>query len=84
LQPLADLILKQELFRESALADPQLLDDLAAPFLGENVPTPVEAWAGATDIVAETISDHADVRRVAREKALQWGVLRSEKIEGRS
>ena len=40
-----------------------------------------EAWAGARDIVAETISDHAEVRRATREKALQWGALRSEKIE---
>ncbi len=31
--------------------------------------------------MAETISDHADVRRLTREKALQWGVLRSKKAE---
>lgn len=81
LQPLADLILKQELYKETGKSSAQLLDEMAAPFLGEKVPTASEAWAGAADIVAETISDHAEVRRVAREKALQWGVLRSEKIE---
>jgi uncharacterized protein len=84
LQPLADLILKQDLFRGLSATGEQLLDELAVPFLGENVPTAVEAWAGAADIVAETISDHAEVRRVAREKALQWGLLHSEKIEDAS
>jgi uncharacterized protein len=74
LQPLAELILKQERSRQS-------LDELARPFLNENVANLEEAWAGARDILAETISDHADVRRLTREKALQWAVLRSEKIE---
>ncbi len=59
----------------------QTLEQLATPFLNENVPTVEEAWAGARDIVAEAISDHAEVRRVTREKALQWGVLHSEKVE---
>jgi uncharacterized protein len=74
LQPLAELILKQDRVRLS-------LDELARPFLNENVGNLEEAWAGARDIVAETISDHAEVRRQTREKALHWAVLRSEKIE---
>jgi uncharacterized protein len=73
LQPLADLVLKQARTRES-------LDQLAAPFLGESVPTSQDAWSGARDIVAETISDHAGVRRLTREKAQQWGVLRCQKL----
>jgi len=74
LQPLADLILEQ--------AHPSAsLVELAAPFLRDDVPTIQEAWAGACDIVAETVSDHPDVRRLTREKALKWGGLGSEKIE---
>ncbi len=75
LQPLADLILQQ-------LRTPKAADDLAAPFLNENVPSDEDAWAGARDIVAETISDHPEVRRQTREKALQWGTQRAEKIDG--
>ena len=40
-----------------------------------------EALAGARDITAETISDHPEVRRQTREKAMQWGSFRTEKIE---
>ena len=40
-----------------------------------------EALAGARDIVAETISDHAEVRASTRRKAMQFGILASEKIE---
>jgi len=75
LQPLADLILQQ--------ADPgRPLHQIAAPFLNEQVPTSSEAWAGARDIVAEAISDHPEVRRRTREKALQWGTACAGKIEG--
>jgi len=73
LQGLADLILQQAHVEES-------LDQIAQPYLSENVPGSEEAWVGARDIVAETISDHAEVRRITREKALQWGVLHCEKI----
>lgn len=74
LQPLADLILQQARTNER-------LEALAAPYLNEQVATVEEAWAGASDIVAEAISDHPDVRRVTREKAMQFAALRSEKIE---
>jgi len=74
LQPLADMILAQAHVEGS-------LEQLAAPFLKEEVPTSEDAWAGARDIVAETISDHPEVRRMTREKALQWGTQRCEKIE---
>ncbi len=71
---LAELVLKQARTRQS-------LTDIAKPYLNEQVSTIEEAWAGARDIVAEAISDHAEVRRVTREKALQWGVLRCQKVE---
>lgn len=74
LQGLADWILQQPLTKTPLAA-------IAKPFLNDQVPTLEDAWAGARDIVAETISEHAEVRRVTREKALKWGVLRCEKID---
>jgi protein Tex len=73
LQGLADLIMKQP--RQTGS-----LADLAAPYLNEQVLSVEEAWAGARDILAEVVSDHTDVRRLTREKAMQWGVLRVEKV----
>jgi protein Tex len=75
LQGLADWILQQPLTRSP-------LEDIAQPFLNEHIPDVDSAWAGARDIVAEIISDHAEVRRITREKALQWGVLKVERLEG--
>jgi protein Tex len=72
---LADLILQQILTRES-------LEDLSRPYLNEKVPDTEHAYAGARDIVAETISDHPEIRQAVREKALQWGSLHSQLIEG--
>ncbi len=73
LQPLADLILRQARPAES-------MDALAQPYLSEEIPDAEVAWAGARDIVAETISDHAEVRRRTRQKALEWAVIQAEKI----
>jgi uncharacterized protein len=73
LQPLADLIARQVRTRETAA-------QLTAPFVNDAVPTVEDALAGARDIVAEAISDHADIRRVTRDGALRWGTLRCEKI----
>ena len=72
LEPLADLILAQG--RGSGHPE-----KLAQRFLSDAVPSVEEALAGARDIVAETISDHAEVRRQTRERAFQHGSLRSEK-----
>jgi len=74
LQGLADLILQQP--RTS-----RMVAQLAAPFLTPEVPTVDEALAGARDIVAETISDHPEVRQMTRERALEWGALRAKKAE---
>ena len=71
---LADLILQQA---STALG----LAELAAPYLNENVPGIEEAWAGARDIVAESISDHPEVRQQVRAKGLLWGSLHSEKVD---
>ena len=74
LEPLAELILAQPLTHES-------LDQLASPYLSDDVPTPEDAWAGARDIVAETISDDAEVRQAARQLAMERGYLGSELTE---
>ncbi|MFQ5399141.1 MAG: Tex family protein [Anaerolineae bacterium] len=74
LEPLAGLIIGQLLTKQTAV-------EIAAPFVTADVPTPEDALAGARDIVAEAISDHADVRQRVRQKALQYGLLQSQKID---
>jgi len=74
LQPLADQILAQLRGRTDG-------ENLATPFLSDAVLTTEEAFAGARDIVAETISDHPDVRRATRARALKGGAARASKIE---
>ncbi len=73
LQALADLILQQPVTRHT-------LAQLVAPHLSPAAPTEAEALAGARDIVAETISDHAAVRQAARVKAQQWATLTAARI----
>jgi uncharacterized protein len=77
LQGLAEMILEQPHSTPG-------LRELAAPFLNDQVPTAEAAWAGARDIVAEMISDQAEVRQATRAKALQWGSLHSEKLKDAS
>jgi uncharacterized protein len=74
LQGLADLIIQQAVSQKT-------LTQLVEPFLNEQVLTPEDALSGARDIVAETISDHAEVRRLTRDKAMRWGGLVVEKVE---
>ncbi|MFQ6773004.1 MAG: Tex family protein [Clostridia bacterium] len=61
LQPLADIILEQK--------DTTPLEELALPFINEEkkVNSVEEALAGASDIIAEKISDDAELRKVLRE-----------------
>ncbi len=75
LQPLADKIIAQA-------KDKRPLEEIAAEFLNEQVTTWQEAFEGARDIVAETISDNANVRQAVREKALKFARLEAVKIEG--
>ncbi len=74
LGPLAELILAQPSGGQPAEA-------LARPYVSDEVPTVADALAGARDIVAETISDHAAVRGRLRERAMQVGVLLSRRID---
>ncbi|HZG65164.1 MAG TPA: Tex-like N-terminal domain-containing protein, partial [Herpetosiphonaceae bacterium] len=75
LEPLAQLILDQ-----ARMSQP--LEVLAVPFLSDDVPTVEDAFAGARDIVAETISDHPDVRRMTRERALRGAFLQCDRVAG--
>jgi uncharacterized protein len=74
LEGLADLILEQPTTRQN-------LDELAAPYLNDDVPSVAEALAGARDIVAEAISDNAQVRGELRAKTMTWGQAQSSKID---
>ncbi|HLY29369.1 MAG TPA: Tex family protein [Aggregatilineales bacterium] len=74
LQGLADLILQQA--RSS-----QQPEQLAAAYINDQVANVEEALAGARDVVAETISDNAEVRGNLRERALRYGLLQCGKIE---
>jgi protein Tex len=72
LEPLADFILKQ---------GTEAPEKLAKKFINEQVTTVEEALQGARDIVAEIISDNANVRSVLRGKALKFSTVHSQKIE---
>lgn len=72
LEPLAELILSQ-----STEGSPE---ELAKQFLNDQVTDVAEALQGARDIVAETISDNANVRAVVRGKALKFARIRVEKV----
>lgn len=74
LEPLADLILRQE-------RSGKALEELVKPFLNADVPTLEETVAGAQDIVAEVVSDNAEIRGKVRAKALKWGLAHSERAK---
>ena len=74
LQKLADIVLKQERANQKP-------EHLASKFINDNVPDEEKALAGARDIVAEVISDKAEIRKETRQKALQWGTGRTDKIK---
>jgi uncharacterized protein len=74
LLPLAERILQQARMNQSA-------EKIAESFLSEDVPTIEDALTGARDIVAETISDHTEVRQQIRQRAMQWGTLCANRTE---
>ncbi|MBQ2140609.1 MAG: RNA-binding transcriptional accessory protein, partial [Acidaminococcaceae bacterium] len=82
LEPLASFIVLQ--------ADtPKSLAELAAPFINaeKGVETESDAWKGAQDIVAENISDRADVRALIRrilwQNAQISSVLATDEVTGK-
>lgn len=68
LEPLAQFILKQEDSSEK-------LEDIALKYLNNEVTSSDEALAGASDIIAETISDSADIRAKLRQHLWQTSSL---------
>jgi uncharacterized protein len=68
LEPLAELILAQEITEGT-------LERFAQDYLSEEVPTVEDAYAGARDIVAEVVSEDADLRRAVRERTFDQGRL---------
>ncbi len=81
LEPLAEMILKQEITEGAP-------EEFAVKFVNDEkeVRTVEEALQGARDIVAEVVSDDADVRKAIREATFKTGLLQSEKkhAEGRT
>ena len=70
LEPLAELILAQELTNGN-------FDEIASEYINEEkeVLTTEDAISGAKDIIAETISDNADYRKAIRETTFKKGIL---------
>ncbi len=77
LEPLADTLLKQDITSGS-------LADFAAKFVDseKEVEDIEQALAGARDIIAETISDDAVVRKKVRERSRRTGILVSRVKKG--
>ena len=75
LQPLADMIWGQKLIGT--------LEDYASAFVDaeKGVETIADAMQGAKDILAEQISDDADLRKTLREATVQYGALLSKKTK---
>lgn len=73
LAPLADLIIQQIITTES-------LESVVKPFLNEDISDIEAAIAGASDIVAEMISDNAVVRQITRTRGIKNGKITSEKL----
>lgn len=71
LTPLAELILQQPIQGSP--------EEFAAKFLNDQVADIGAALQGARDIVAEVISDNANVRASVREKALRFSKVRVQK-----
>lgn len=68
LDPLARIILEQKITKGDIVS-------IVKNYLNENVSSVEEALAGANDIIAETISDRADIRSQLRKHLWQSGQL---------
>ena len=68
-------------YLKQPLSQRSLEDIVKESYLNELVTTVEEALQGARDIVAETISDNANVRSMTREKALKFAKVIAEKVE---
>jgi uncharacterized protein len=68
LEPLAEIIRRQELVTGSS-------EELAQPYLSDEVKTVKAAFNGAMDIIAEAVSDDAEFREKIREIFLKEGSI---------
>ncbi len=68
LEPLANIILAQQINTEK-------LKEIAKDYLNEEIPSIDEAISGALDIIAEIISDNADIRAKLRKHLWQIATL---------
>ncbi len=73
LEPLAEMIMNQETFEGDRI-------EIASEYINEEkeVTSAEAALAGARDIVAETISEDAEIRKSVRELTLKTGYLNSQ------
>lgn len=74
LEPLADMILNDTVTSGNPL-------DIAREYISEDVPTPEAAIQGASDIVAEIVSDSADFRATLRKRMWKEGFIQAELVE---
>lgn len=74
LEPLADMILNDTVTFGNPL-------DIAREYISEDVPTPEDAIQGASDIVAEIVSDSADFRATLRKRMWKEGFIQAELVE---
>ena len=74
LEPLADMILNDTVTTGNPL-------DIAREYISEEVPTPEDAIQGASDIVAEIVSDSADFRATLRKRMWKEGFIQAELVE---
>ena len=75
LQPLADIIWGQKLIGTPEEAAKAFVDS------GQGVATVLDAINGAMDILAEQISDDADLRKLLREETIKCGAIVSKKTK---
>lgn len=75
LQPLADMIWGQKLIGTPEEAAKVFVDS------GQGVDTVLDAINGAMDILAEQISDDADLRKLLREETIKCGAIVSKKTK---
>ena len=69
LQPLADYIL--------SLPEEDNLNEIAEQYINENIKTVEEAIAGASDIIAEVVSDNAKLRWSIKDQIVESGSLQT-------
>lgn len=76
LEPLADILFAQEIKKGQ-------IEEIAEPFIDaeKGVNTVEEALAGAMDIIAEEVSDNAEIRKTVREMFFKHGTMVSKALK---